>query len=155
MLMGSQLRYTTTEKEMLAIVHCLKQWRTLVLGRDIIVWCHHKALNFIMTCKVRSARLSRWIMFVQEFNFRVEHVPGPPNKIADILSRVHSGACQNVRPSKSDDFKIMLISPTNDYEKLRNNFSVLREDQHKEAWISTRLLFLKRVTREVPIFSQK
>nr|CAH7717818.1 unnamed protein product [Callosobruchus chinensis] len=72
-LRGSQLRYTVTEKEMLAVIHCLRQWRTLVLGRELVIYCDHKALSFALTCRLRSARLSRWILYLQEFDFTILH----------------------------------------------------------------------------------
>lgn len=55
-LKGSELNYTVSEKETLAIVHCCRQWRTLILGRRLIIMTDHKSLTFLLKCNLRSAK---------------------------------------------------------------------------------------------------
>ena len=50
-LADAQLNYTTTEKELLAVVFVLKKFRPYVLGRKIIVYTDHAALKYLLSKK--------------------------------------------------------------------------------------------------------
>lgn len=75
-LKGGELNYTVSEKETVAIVHCLRQWRTFVLGRKLVVITYHKSLTFLLKSKLHNARLARWALFLQEFDFEMLHCNG-------------------------------------------------------------------------------
>ena len=47
----SQLHYTTTEKELLAVVFALEKFRPCVLGSKIIVYTDHAALKYLLSKK--------------------------------------------------------------------------------------------------------
>lgn len=47
-LHGADLYYTVTEKECLAIVFALQQWRVMVLGQELTIVTDHKSLSYIM-----------------------------------------------------------------------------------------------------------
>ena len=47
-LTGSQQRYTVKEKELLSIIETLKDYRTILLGQDIIIYTDHKTLHVII-----------------------------------------------------------------------------------------------------------
>ncbi|VEN36010.1 unnamed protein product [Callosobruchus maculatus] len=154
-LKGSQLGYTTTEKEMFALLSCLQQWRCIVLGHDIVVRTDHKALTFFLTCKLRSARLSRWILYIQEFNLKIEHCPGVDNKIADTLSRFPPNRCLDVAPEYSTDINIRLFKSGGCYKKLKPNFKNMRADQLQDKWIAERLTFLEVFSRSPLVITEK
>lgn len=122
-LKGAQLRYTTTENEMFALVHCLKQWRTLVLGWKLTIITDHKSLNFIFTSYFKSARLSRWIMAIREFHFDIQHISGVQNTIADTLSRFPSSKNKKVGPFACEYFNISAIKWTNYFEIVKRNYN--------------------------------
>lgn len=86
-LHGSEIRYTVTEKEMLAVIHALKQWRSIVLGYSVVIVTDHKAITFLLNSPLRNARLSRWVLFLQEFDLEVVYCAGKENVVADTLSR--------------------------------------------------------------------
>lgn len=154
-LKGSQLRYTTTEKEMFALVHCLKQWRTLVLGRQLTIITDHKSLNFIFTSNFKSARLSRWIMAIQEFHFDIQHIPGVSNTIADTLSRFPVSNNREVGPFACEYFNISAIKWTNYFEIVKQNLPRLQADQLGEEWIQARIQFLENSKMEVKVWTVK
>ena len=88
-LQGPELAYFTTEKELLAIVWVLQKFRTYLQGARIINRTDHMALTFLKTCKFVNARLTRWILTIQDYNIEVEHCLGRENVVADMLSRLH------------------------------------------------------------------
>ncbi|KAG5864333.1 hypothetical protein JTB14_018731 [Gonioctena quinquepunctata] len=53
----------------------------------IIIQTDHKALSFLLNCSLLNSRLTRWILSIQRFSFKIIHISGKENKIADILSR--------------------------------------------------------------------
>ncbi|KAG5886588.1 hypothetical protein JTB14_011300 [Gonioctena quinquepunctata] len=152
---GSQLTYTTTGKEALAVVHCLRQWRNLILGRDLVILSDHKSLSFLLTCKLRSARLSRWIMFIEEFDFRIEHCKGSENTIDDVLSRFPSTKTSFAKPEVGNNVNIALMKLSNDFSMLKKHFKVLRTDQMHDEWIRNKIDFIENCHECVEITNEK
>ena len=64
----AQRNYTTTEKELLAIVFALYKFRAYLVGSFIVVFTDHSALKYLFTKQDAKARLIRWILLLQEFN---------------------------------------------------------------------------------------
>ena len=67
----AQRNYTTTEKELLAMVYALDKFRTYLVGADIIIFKDHSALKYLLTKKNAKARLIRWVLLLQEFNLQI------------------------------------------------------------------------------------
>ncbi|KMQ89852.1 s68306 pol retrotransposon woot [Lasius niger] len=86
-LKGAELNYTVTEVECLALVWALRKWHTTLLGRYVRVHSDHRALKFLAACADDSARIARWMAFLNEFDLDIRHIPGKENQIADTLSR--------------------------------------------------------------------
>lgn len=84
---GAEIHYTTTEKELLSIIHCLKKFRIYLLGNQFTIVTDNKALTFLQKCHLGNARTTRWIMSLQEYDFQIVHCKGSENVVADILSR--------------------------------------------------------------------
>ena len=84
---GPELNYTTTEKELLAVVHCLKKVRLYLLSTTFVIRTDHKALQFLRPDNVMSDRLVRWLLFLQSFDYEIVHVKGKENQVPDLLSR--------------------------------------------------------------------
>ncbi|KAL6322870.1 hypothetical protein AAG906_020902 [Vitis piasezkii] len=71
-LNDAQKNYTTTEKELLAVVYALDKFRAYLIGSSIVVFTDHSALKYLLTKQDAKARLIRWILLLQEFNLRIE-----------------------------------------------------------------------------------
>ena len=84
----AQKNYTTTEKELLSIVECLKQFRNILYGYKIIVYSDHKNLVNIATAS-ESQRVMRWRMILEEYGPDIKHIAGVENTVADAISRLH------------------------------------------------------------------
>nr|GEV79577.1 retrovirus-related Pol polyprotein [Tanacetum cinerariifolium] len=91
--------YTTTEKEMLAVVYAFEKFRSYLILNKSIVYTDHSALKYLFVKKDSKARLLRWVLLLQEFTFKVVDTKRAENLAADHLSRLES-PYQNVLDPK-------------------------------------------------------
>nr|GEU82093.1 reverse transcriptase domain-containing protein [Tanacetum cinerariifolium] len=79
--------YTTTEKEMLAVVYAFEKFRSYLILNKSIVYTDHSALKYMFAKRDSKVRLLRWVLLLQEFTFKVVDTKGAENLAADHLSR--------------------------------------------------------------------
>ncbi|RDX73438.1 Retrovirus-related Pol polyprotein from transposon 17.6, partial [Mucuna pruriens] len=84
----AQHNYTTTEKELLAIVFALDKLRSYLLDSRIVVFSDHAALRYLLKKPNAKPRLIRWMLLLQEFNIEVRDKKGAENFVADHLSKI-------------------------------------------------------------------
>ncbi|KAJ9555511.1 hypothetical protein OSB04_010125 [Centaurea solstitialis] len=94
----AQLNYSTTEKELLAVVYAIEKFRTYLVGSKVIVYSDHAALRYLMNKKDAKPRLIRWILLLQEFDIEIKDKPGSENSVADHLSRLELGSSPSNPP---------------------------------------------------------
>jgi RNase H-like domain found in reverse transcriptase/Integrase zinc binding domain len=88
-LTPAEMNYTTPDKEMLAIVQMFKKYQHYLRETKylVVVKTDHRNLTYFMTTKELNARQARWAEELTKYNFRIEHVKGKENVVADALSR--------------------------------------------------------------------
>ena len=101
-LLPAEVRYTTGEQELLAVVHALKTWRCYLEGPVFTVLTDHNPLVHLNTQPNLSRRQARWVEYLQRFKFTWLYKPGKDNAAADALSR-HP-------PEKAELFSMNLVS---------------------------------------------
>ncbi|RVW82129.1 Retrovirus-related Pol polyprotein from transposon opus [Vitis vinifera] len=124
----AQRNYTTTEKELLAVVFALDKFRAYLVGSSIVVFIDHSALKYLLTKQDAKARLIRWILLLQEFNLQIRDKKGVENVVADHLSRLVIAHDSHGLPI-NDDFpeeSLMSIEVAPWYSHIAN-FLVTRE----------------------------
>nr|GEZ78437.1 reverse transcriptase domain-containing protein [Tanacetum cinerariifolium] len=86
----AETNYTRTEKEMLAVVYAFKKFRLYLIMNKSIVHTDHSALKYLFAKKDAKPRLLRWVLLLQEFDFKVLDTKGAENLAADHLSRLEN-----------------------------------------------------------------
>nr|GEW10131.1 reverse transcriptase domain-containing protein [Tanacetum cinerariifolium] len=86
----AETNYTTTEKEMLAVVYTFEKFHSYLIMNKSIVYTDHSALKYLFAKKDLKARLLRWILLRQEFDFKVIDTRGAKNYVADHLLRLEN-----------------------------------------------------------------
>ena len=83
----AERNYSITDLEAAAVVFAVKKFRVYLYGRPFHIITDHSALQFMFKSKCGSARVMRWALQLQEFDFKIIHRPGATNVMADALSR--------------------------------------------------------------------
>ncbi|KAF8794912.1 Transposon Tf2-6 polyprotein like [Argiope bruennichi] len=87
LLIPAEHNYSTTEREVLAVVWALEKVRGYVEKQEIIIASDHQPLKWLMSIKSPSGLLARWALQIQYFTPNIEYIPSKSNGLADMLSR--------------------------------------------------------------------
>ncbi|GJT22571.1 reverse transcriptase domain-containing protein [Tanacetum coccineum] len=99
----AESRYTTTEKEMLAVVYAFEKFRSYLVMNKCTVYTDHSALKYLFAKKDSKARLLRWVLLLQEFDFDVVDTKGAENLAADHLSRLENPHKNELDPKEINE----------------------------------------------------
>src|SRR5437867_4229034 len=86
-LSRSERNYCVTRRELLAVVHFAKQFRSYLLGREFLIRTDHSALRWLKLTPEPIGQQARWLERLEEFTYKIEHQPGHKHTNADALSR--------------------------------------------------------------------
>ncbi len=106
-------RYSTIEKEGLALVSALHKFRPYLLGAvGVTVYTDHKPLLSLFTKQMKNTKIQRWAILVAELGVRVRYRPGPNNVRADFLSRLRPPVDVSIVDA---DAEWLTVEDVNDY----------------------------------------
>ncbi|CAJ2508458.1 Uu.00g134840.m01.CDS01, partial [Anthostomella pinea] len=85
----AEANYEIYDKELLAIIKALEEWRPELQGPDVPfeIIMDHKNLQYFMTTKLLTQRQARWAEFLSQFNFQIVYRSGKQSVKPDALSR--------------------------------------------------------------------
>lgn len=86
-LLDRESRYSTVEKELLAIMAALDHYHVYVGFGPVTVHSDHRPLVWLRQCTTANQRVLRWALALSEYDLQVEHIKGSENVLADLLSR--------------------------------------------------------------------
>jgi len=85
----TERNYEIHNKEILAVIRGLENWRYLLEGTKFKfeVWTDHKNLEYFMKAQKLNQRQAHWALYLSKFNFTLKYVPGTKIGKVDRLSR--------------------------------------------------------------------
>ena len=88
-LTGAEENYSTIEKEKLTIISELKKFVYYLMGTALPfeIVTYHQPLCHLPTTKDHYGSIWRWALLLQGYNYKIRHLPGQKNVVADVLSR--------------------------------------------------------------------
>jgi len=107
-LSSVERNYEIHDKEMLATICTLEEWRHFLEGATHLVeiWSDHKNLEYFMTAKKLNRCQARWSLHLARFDFLLHHCPRYTIDKPDILSRRADHGNR-----ASDNENIVLLQP--------------------------------------------
>jgi hypothetical protein len=86
-LKNAEIHYDISEKECLAIVWAIKQFRIYLRGLKFTVVTDHNALVWLISIRDPTGKLARWSIYLQQYNYEIIHRKGRIHSNVDTLSR--------------------------------------------------------------------
>jgi len=109
-LNNAESHYTTSEKELLAIVWATKYFRPYLYGRKFKIVTDHKPLVWIMNIKDPGSQLMRWRIQLAKYDYEIAYKSGVQNTNADTLSRIGSvGALEEQKEIPDDKVRKKIL----------------------------------------------
>ena len=111
---ATETRYSTFDRELLAIFLAIKLFRYFVEGRPFHILTDHKPLTFSLATNPNrySPRQARQLDFISQYTTDIRHVSGANNPVADALSRINIDTVTQFLPSL--DLKAVAQAQLND-----------------------------------------
>lgn len=88
LLSRTEKNYSTTERELLAVVDSINHFRPYLDGFKFTVVTDHMSLKWLKSLNNPSGRLARWAMQISQYNFEICHRKGTQHIVPDFLSRI-------------------------------------------------------------------
>ncbi|CEH15967.1 retrotransposon nucleocapsid protein [Ceraceosorus bombacis] len=94
-LNSAQRNYEIHDKELLAIVDALREWRQYCLGtqEQICIHTNHKGLEYFATKRALTARQAQWSLLLADYHFDIRYKSGAQCKVDGLTRRpdMHDG----------------------------------------------------------------
>lgn len=87
-LLPREARYSTIEREGLALVWAIQKFHVFLYGKCFLLQTDHEPISYINSAKHVNNRVLRWSLLIIEYDFTTEYIKGSDNIGADYLSRV-------------------------------------------------------------------
>ncbi|QRW26817.1 Retrotransposable element Tf2 protein [Rhizoctonia solani] len=134
---GAEANYNTHDKELLAIIKALEEWRIFLEATDkpVQVFTDHRNLEYWMQARTFNRRHARWRIFLSDFNFEIHYRPGKQSGKPDALSRRSDYVDTSPEPEVMLPAEVFANTSEEELEIVTEIRSKLREDPSIEPII--------------------
>ena len=129
--------YTIEDKEILAIISALQNWRAYIqkINRQIVILSDHKNLQSFKTVKKLNKKQTRWSKCLANYNFKIKHIKEKQNVRADALSKrsdykVDKSISNQLLTKKNEVLK--LVECSENLKRIIKEHHKLRDHEHSE-----------------------
>jgi hypothetical protein len=122
LLSPAERRYSIHEKECLAVVYGCEKFRSYLEHKEFYLHTDNEALAWLLCHAKELGRIGRWLLRLAPFKFKVSHVSGKSNVVADCLTR------QYEELSADDTFTGLVL------QHLPEAFRSIREHQSEDPF---------------------
>ena len=154
-------RYSQTKKEALALVWVCERFNIYVFGRKFELETDHKGLECIYTPQSKpSARIERWVLRRQGYDYNVVYRPGKGN-IADALSRLNQKEPKDRSGETVDEIRCITeslvpaalsITEIEEESARDDELAVVRECIKSNKWEKCTLMYYLTVKNELCLY---
>jgi hypothetical protein len=114
-LSTTEINYTTTEREGLAMVYALQTFQHYLLGGHFKMFIDHSTLKYLVNKPMLGGRICRWLLLFQEYDFEIVIKPRRVNKGPDHVSRLEHGEEPTSLEDTLPDAKFLVIKKVDDH----------------------------------------
>ena len=120
-LKPAETRYSTFDRELLAVYLSIKHFQYFLEGRNFHVLTDHKPLTYALSARSdrHSPRQSRHLDLISQFTTDLRHIQGSENAAADALSRVTANALHTGDSAPVVDFRTLALAQVDDPDLTR------------------------------------
>jgi hypothetical protein len=86
-LTKTQTKWPTIEQECYAIIQAIEKWDKYLRGQDFTIETDHEPLLSFTNKEQVNKKCERWRLRLAEYRFKMKHIQGKKNNMADYLSR--------------------------------------------------------------------
>lgn len=90
----AEVKYSTIEREALAVVFGIKRYRYYLLDEPFVIVSDHRPLQWLESHKDENSRLGRWAILLAGIKYKIRYRPGRVHENADFLSRIPVSAVE-------------------------------------------------------------
>ena len=116
----AELNYIVIEKEFLAAIYAINKFRHYITGYSTLVHTDHSTIKYLMNKPITNARVTIWLLLLQEFDITIVDRPGKENVVVDFLSRLKTDENSPVDDSFPDEYLFAVSAHSPWYADISN-----------------------------------
>ena len=128
---AAQRKYSTTERECLAVITAIEKFRQYIEGTKFKVVTDHASLLWLKNLKDPTGRLCRWALRLQPYDFEFIHRKGTQMVVADALSRAVEVIDVSKFPNSNDKWYNSLLHEVSTNPQSHTSYRIERELLYK------------------------
>eukprot|EP00957_Ditylum_brightwellii_P135189 10307321-Ditylum_brightwellii.AAC.1 len=125
-LSSIQKNYMTTERDLLAIIKTLKEFKNILLGQQIRVYTNHKNLTYK---NFSTARVIWWCMILEDYVPKFIYISDSMNVVANMLSCLDNNNGSKPPSTDNELFLLAKALTANDIQDLESKVINLFSEQ--------------------------